>query len=108
MRPRGLPADDAYAGTRATVSPADASMRPRGLPADDLDRRRGRQQDPGPASMRPRGLPADDGQLPAGLHRRVGASMRPRGLPADDISSRSLSRGHNGIRFNEAAGTTRG
>ena len=108
-----------------------ASMRPRELPAEDDPWRpcsrapgsrgfneaagvtRGRPlraaKRPGEplASMRPRELPAEDVLSRQSLPHAAAASMRPRELPAEDDQA-ALASHVPLVRFNEAAGVTRG
>ena len=59
------------------------------------------------ASMRPRGIPAENARTLSCRVVRSWASMRPRGIPAENIIQTTSGSVPN-LRFNEAAGNTRG
>ena len=94
----------------------DASMRPRGIPAENLGGRRRSSTSTRPggfneAAGNTRGKPRPrDCVYPHVCMGQPPASMRPRGIPAENatvvVESRTRTRAR--VRFNEAAGNTRG
>ena len=114
MRPRGIPAENKTKGAAHVLinTTRSASMRPRGIPAENVAPSRSapyvEQQQV--ASMRPRGIPAENAKntsCTVVAFYRI-ASMRPRGIPAENAYSLRTSASVPNLRFNEAAGNTRG